>query len=116
MNVLARSLTTFLSLLGLTIIALTACTAANTRESVSPPPGRVPTENTAANACPVSEPLWIKPPEDSAVQGTPDYGYYFVNEDRSIWASAWWTDQEENYLLAGEEGIKVGWFRPEGLS
>ena len=50
---------------------------------------------------------------NSAVQGTPGYGYYFINEDRSIWASAWWTEQEENYLLPGED-IKVGWFRPEG--
>jgi hypothetical protein len=77
----------------LTSIILTACSGTKT--------------------CPVTEPVWAKPPEDFAVQGSPEYGYYFVNEDRSIWASAWWAGQEENYLLPGED-IKVGWFRPEG--
>jgi hypothetical protein len=42
------------------------------------------------------------------------YGYYFLNEDRSIWASAWWEEQEENSLRVSNEGIKVGWFRPAG--
>ena len=79
-------------------IALTACTAMN----------------TAARDCPITEPDWALPPEDSAVQDAPAHGYYFVNEDRSMWASAWWTKQDENYLRAGEEGIKVGWFRPAG--
>ena len=48
------------------------------------------------------------------MSGTPVDGNYLVNQDRSIWASAWWTGQEENYLRAGAEGFKVGWFRPEG--
>jgi len=65
-------------------------------------------------SCPVSEPLWIKPPEDSAVNDPPVEGFYFVNEDRSIWASAWWTGQEENYLYIKEDGFKEGWFRPAG--
>ena len=71
-------------------------------------------DSTAAPACPLSEPSWLKPPEDSAVLNPPDFGHYFVNEDRSIWASAWWIGQEEEYLRASEEGIKVGWFRPAG--
>lgn len=66
------------------------------------------------DSCPVSEPLWIKPPEDSAVNDPPVEGFYFVNEDRSIWASAWWTGQEENYLYVKEDGFKEGWFRPAG--
>ncbi len=70
--------------------------------------------DVSANICPVTEAVWAKPPEDSAVVGSSEYGYYFVNEDRSIWASAWWADQEGNYLNAGEEGIKIGWFRLEG--
>ena len=65
-------------------------------------------------ACPVTEPVWVKPPEDSAVLNPPAYGYYYLNADRSIWASAWWEEQEENYLRVSEEGIKVGWFRPAG--
>jgi hypothetical protein len=65
--------------------------------------------------CPVSEPVWILPPDDSAVQNEPAYGYYYVNEDRSIWASAWWEGQEENYLIPGED-IKTGWFRPAGVT
>jgi hypothetical protein len=68
------------------------------------------------SVCPLDEPSWAKPPEDSAVQDTPDFGHYFVNEDRSIWASAWWTGQEEKYLRASEDGIKVGWFRPAGAT
>jgi hypothetical protein len=67
-----------------------------------------------SNTCPVTEPVWAKPPDDSAVQNPPSYGYYFLNEDRSIWASAWWTDSEEYSLHAGEDGNKVGWFRPAG--
>jgi len=64
--------------------------------------------------CPVSEPVWAKPPEDSAISGSSGYGNYFVNEDRSIWASAWWTEDEEYHLRPSEDGIKVGWFRPAG--
>jgi hypothetical protein len=60
--------------------------------------------------------VWAKPPDDSAVQGSPGYGYYFVNEDRSIWASAWWTGEEEHRLRVSEEGFKVGWFRPAGAA
>ena len=71
---------------------------------------------TACNpveACPVSEPVWDKPPEDSAVQNPSEFGYYFVNEDRSMWASAWW-EGEELLLSKYKDGVKVGWFRPEG--
>lgn len=68
---------------------------------------------SGAVTCPVSEALWVIPPEDSAVQGSPAYGFYYVNNDRSLWASAWWTGKDENYLLSGAD-IKVGWFRPAG--
>jgi hypothetical protein len=30
-------------------------------------------------------------------------------------ASAWWTGEEEQYLRASEDGVKVGWFRPAGV-
>lgn len=70
------------------------------------------------DACPVSKPVWAKPPEDAAVPDPPAYGYYFVNDDLSIWASAWWTGLDENHLRAsGEgEGFKIGWFRPDGAT
>ncbi|HEU0293224.1 MAG TPA: hypothetical protein VFR47_10845 [Anaerolineales bacterium] len=72
-------------------------------------------ENTSAeNSCLRTEPMWLKPPEDAAVPHPPTYGYYFVNEDQSIWASAWQAKDEENPFRAGEEGNKVGWFRPAG--
>ena len=77
---------------------MTACAALRTNEP----------------ACGLTEPTWIKPPEDAAVSGTPEHGYYYVNEDRSIFASAWWYGQDEYYLQAGERGVKVGWFRPAG--
>lgn len=69
---------------------------------------------SASSTCPLTEPSWLKPDEDAAVLNTPEFGHYFVNDDRSIWASAWWTNQEEHYLRAGDEGIKMGWFRPAG--
>ena len=67
------------------------------------------------SACPVTAPDWVTPPEDAAVQGELAPGYYFVNTDQSIWAAAWWHDQDLTYLRAGGDGIKVGWFRPAGV-
>jgi len=68
------------------------------------------------NNCPVTEAVWVKPPEDAAVLNEPAYGYYYVNEDSSIWASAWWTENEEYKLRVSDDGIKVGWFRPAGAT
>jgi hypothetical protein len=66
-------------------------------------------------ACPITDPLWARPPADAAVQGDPGDGYYFINEDRSIWASAGYTQQDEPLRMHGEGvGLKVGWFRPAG--
>ena len=65
--------------------------------------------------CPVTEPDWLKPPEDPAVSGSPDFGYYYSNDEASILASAWWVEQEEVYLRAGEPGVKEVWFSPEGV-
>jgi len=81
----------------------------------SPVSGKAPVTPTASN-CPLTAPQWEKPPEDPAVSGSPDYGYYFLNGNRSIWASAWWHEQAAEYLRTGEDGIKVGWFRPEGTT
>ena len=72
--------------------------------------------NSAAQECPLTQAKWVKPPEDAAVNDPPAYGYYFVNDDRSIWASAWWAESEEFALQAGEEGNKIGWFRPAGAA
>ncbi|MDL1942297.1 hypothetical protein FBQ99_08125 [Chloroflexi bacterium CFX2] len=69
---------------------------------------------SAKRNCPVTEPVWVKPPEDAAVLNTPEFEYYFVNEDSSIMASAWWAGSQKDFPLVLEEGIKVGWFRPEG--
>ena len=69
-----------------------------------------------SDVCPVTEAVWAKPPADAAVQGSSAFGYYFVNADRSIWASAWWASQTDNPLQLREEGIKVGWFRPAGAT
>jgi len=56
------------------------------------------------NSCSVSEPVWALPPDDQAVNDPPAYGYYFINGDQSIWASAWWAGEEENYLHATADG------------
>lgn len=84
------------------VLALAACT------------GVLAVKGTSANACLLTEPLRVKPPEDPAVLDTPTYGDYFVNEDRSIWASASWATEAERGLNVAEEWIKVGWFRPAG--
>lgn len=71
-------------------------------------------EADTANSCPLTEPVWLKPPEDSAVLTPPELGHYFVNEDSSIWAGAWGATADGYHLLAGDEGNKMGWFRPAG--
>jgi len=99
-------------------VLLTGCLATDTIASgtSTTTPSALAAESTLVSACPVTEPDWAKPPDDAAVPDTPEYGYYFVNEDRSIWASAWWTEAKEYHLRASEEGIKVGWFRPAGAT
>lgn len=99
------TLLTRLSIIFLCLSALVACT------------GTSPTESDLANSCAITEPVWAKPPNDAAVQGEPGFGYYFINEDQSIWAAAWWAEPELEYLLvASENGIKTGWFRPAGAT
>ena len=72
MTLRTRSLTIFLLL-----TILVACTSTSSQN------------NSAKDSCPLTKSTWVKPPEDSAVLDEPAYGYYFVNEDLSIWASAW---------------------------
>lgn len=74
------------------------------------PPG-----TKAEYACPVTEAEWVRPPEDAAVLNEPEFGYYLVNADRSIWTSAGWSGRGQSPLRTGAEGNKVGWFRPEGV-
>lgn len=68
----------------------------------------------AAVACPVSEPQWAVPPADAAVPGSPAPGLFFINADESIWASAWWAEDGAAAGSVGGDGVKVGWFRPQG--
>jgi hypothetical protein len=90
----------------LTCFLLAGCAGIKPQEAT--PAGSVPAD------CPQTEPVWAKPPEDSAVQSTPEDGSYFVNADRSIWASAGWIGQSGSPLRVSKDGVKVGWFRPEG--
>ncbi|MCB0195020.1 MAG: hypothetical protein KDJ65_23925 [Anaerolineae bacterium] len=64
--------------------------------------------------CPVTEAVKVKPPDDAAVQGAAEESYYIVNKNRSIWVSAWWYALDGYAWQAGEQGNKVGWFRPAG--
>lgn len=84
------------------LLSLVACT------------GAPAAKGTSDKACLLTEALWMKPPEDAAVLDPPAYNDYFVNEDRSIWASASWATEVETGLNVAEEWIKVGWFRPAG--
>ena len=99
-------------------ISLTACTAIDTIISGASSiiTSASPAESASASACALTEPVWVKSPEDSAIQGPAGYGYYFVNEDLSIWASAGWAVDQENPLRVSAEGVKVGWFRPAGAT
>jgi len=94
----------------------TPSTSDATTGSITAAPESAPeqADETASAVCPLTEPVWVKPPDDSAVLTPPEFGYYFVNADRSILASAWWT--EEYPLRAGEDGNKLGWFRPAGAT
>jgi len=118
MNVYNRSLIIFMSLVALTSIILIGCTASDTSNpdgaTLTPTPS--PTESSSTSSCPVTEPVWLKPAQDSAIQDSPVYGNYFSNKDRSILASAWWTEQEKYQLHVREDGIKFGWFRPAGAT
>lgn len=82
--------------------------------TASPTSSVLATETKPAGSCPVTQPDWVLPPDDPAVSDPPAYGYYYVNADRSIWASAWWSENKAFPLRAGGEGNKMGWFRPAG--
>ena len=89
-----------LLLLGITLLACAAGESANNQ----------PVD------CPTTEPTWLKHPPDTAVSNEPAFGHYFTNQDQSILASAWWTDQPNYSLHASEDGVKMGWFRPAGAT
>ena len=97
-------------------VILTGCIAISAPDAGMSPatPAEVHPQSTLADTCPVTKPLWLKPPDDPAVQDPPGYGYYYSNQDQSLLASAWWTGEQESYLRAGKDGVKVGWFRPAG--
>ena len=97
-------------------IVIAGCVPANTGETDIISRTRVdsPAASLSAASCPVTAPVWARPPDDSAVQDPPAFGYYYANLDRTIWASAWWWKSEEFPLRVSEEGTKVGWFRPAG--
>lgn len=97
-------------------LLMTSCQAGSNLVSGAPlkTPETVRSEGKTEGDCPETSPTWVKPPEDSAVLDEPAYSYYIVNEDQSIWASAWYSGEEKYNLHATEEGNKVGWFRPEG--
>ncbi|MCW5879082.1 MAG: hypothetical protein KIS80_09495 [Anaerolineales bacterium] len=87
--------------LGLLAALLTGCAAA------------------VAEGCMPSPIVWDQPPDDPAIGGAPQPGHYFVNSDKSIWASAWWAAEDADGVWdedAQGYGIKVGWFRPEGVT
>jgi hypothetical protein len=77
-------------------------------------PSAIPSPGNPVADCPVTQPEWVKPPDDRAVMNPPEFGDYIVNADRSIWASAWWFEDEAYPLRAGKECNKIGWFRPAG--
>lgn len=93
----------FLFILMLLIIVLTGCTSIQEWQ-----------QERAKDACEVTEPVMLTPPEDAAIPDEPVPAYYVTNADQSIIAGAWWWEQEDYPLTTGERGNKVGWFRPEG--
>ena len=97
-------------------VLLASCTEIEKQASAAAlqSPSAVPTHTTPVGDCPFTQPVWLKPPEDAAVMNPPQFGYYFMNADHSILASAWWFENEAYPLRAGKDGNKVGWFRPAG--
>jgi len=93
---------------------LTGCLARNNQATTFQAATLSPTAASSDFACPVTEAVWAVHPEDNAIMGTPAFGYYIINQDQSIWASAWWWESEEFPLRASTQGNKVGWFRPAG--
>jgi hypothetical protein len=92
-------------------VFLTGCAAAEAAVAMA---SDVFNPRPSAVDCPLTEPVWLIPPEDAASNDPPGYGDYFVNEDQSILAAAWWAKDEEHRPRVSEGGVKVGWFRPEG--
>lgn len=84
------------------LIMLLGCSGQESAEIVANDP----------HSCPVAEPEWVTPPDDTAVSSAPVASDYYINEDRTILASAWFF--EEYALVVGERGNKMGWFRPAG--
>lgn len=91
------------------LILLTLWTALGCAPNLPFPPEATPTY-----ACPLTVPLLLTPPEDSAVLSSPAPGYYFVNEDRSIWAVGESAADAPQRWRADSAGVKVPWFRPAG--
>jgi hypothetical protein len=96
-------------LYSLFVILLIGCVGTGAQVSLP----RTPTSSISTD-CPLTKPVWAKPPADSAVQSEPEFGSYFINEDRSLWASAGWIGKADTPLRVSADGVKVGWFRPEG--
>ena len=97
-------------------LLMTSCQAGSNLVSGAPlkTPEALHEEGKAEGDCPETSATWVQPPEDSAVLDEPAYSYYIVNEDQTIWASAWYSGEKKYSLHATEEGNKVGWFRPAG--
>lgn len=95
----------FLSFLALLLLwtGLLGCTAVSAKPHIGA---------NDPETCPVTEPQWVKPPEDAAVSNEPALGNYYVNENGTIMAAAWWYN--DYFLEAGPNGNKTGWFRPAG--
>jgi len=93
-----------LLIFALALCGLAACASARAERAAEP------------EACLVTEPVRATPPDDAAVQNPPAEGEYFVNADRSIWASASWAVAEPRPARLEEYGLKVGWFRPAGAT
>lgn len=108
--------TLVLYLVGSIILAGCAAVATPVPVTMTPRPTAtlLPTETATPNACPVTEPEWMLGPEDPAVEGEPGYVHMFVNEDRSMMASAGWAEPGAYEDWGGDRGVKVAWFRPEG--
>lgn len=58
--------------------------------------------------------MLLTPPEDPAVLSSPVPGYFFVNQDRSIWAVGESRQDAPERWQADPNGVKVPWYRPEG--
>jgi hypothetical protein len=102
------------SVIVIIILALSNCAVPNKMSPAASPLTATSLPVTPPDtACPISEPTWAKPPDDTAVLSTPAFGYYTPTRINRSGRQPGGGKMKLS-LATSSEGLKVGWFRPAG--